>query len=226
MSRMNRVPLLLVVLSLAFFFVAGCGGGISATNPMPAGFSNSSLNGSFAFAISGENSGGFFTVAGSFQANGSGTISSGVVDINSPGTIGSVPNVSITGTYAVRSDGRTTAAITAATNPPLSFGLDFVLLNSQKGLMIRFDNNATASGSIDQQSATAFNLTSLAGTFAFSVSGVDSTVNQFPEASAGLLTLDASGNITSGRFDDNRASTGTTTVNTDLAIAARAGGFS
>jgi hypothetical protein len=195
---------------------------------MPAGFSNSSLNGTFAFAISGENSGGFFTVAGSFQANGSGTISSGVVDINSPGTIGSVPNVPITGTYAVRSDGRTTAAITAATNPPLSFGLDFVLLNGQKGLMIRFDNNATASGSIDQQSATAFNLTSLAGTFAFTVSGVDSTVNQFPEASAGLLTLDASGNITSGRFDDNHASTGTapTTVSTDLAIAPSAGGFS
>jgi hypothetical protein len=222
MLRTNRALLLVVLSSLSLLLMAGCGGGIQTANPVPAGFTNASLNGTYAFAISGQNGNGFFTVAGSFQANGSGTITSGVEDINSPGTIGSVPNVAITGTYAVRSDGRTAATITTSTNPAISFGLDFVLLNSQKGLVIRFDNNGTASGSLDQQSSAAFNLASLAGTFAFSVAGVDSTVTQNSEASGGLLTVDASGNITSGTLDDNNA--GALTLN--AAIPPVAGGVS
>jgi hypothetical protein len=221
MLRTNRILLLFVLSFLAVFLMAGCGGGVQTANPNPSGFTNASLNGTYAFAISGTNAGGFFTVAGSFQANGSGTITSGVEDINSPGTIGAAQSVPITGTYAVRSDGRTTATITA-TSPAVAFGIDFVLLNSQKGLVIRFDNNATASGSLDQQAAAAFNLGSLAGTYAFSVSGVDSTVAQNPEGSAGLLTVDASGNIISGTLDNNDAGA----VSANLAIAPSLGGVS
>jgi hypothetical protein len=221
MLRINRVLPVVGLSLMALVLMAGCGGGISTAGPAAAGFNNSSLNGTFAFAISGQNGGGFFTVAGSFQANGNGTITGGTEDINSPGTtLGLTQNVPITGTYAVRSDGRTTATLTTSTNPPVSFGFAFVLLNSQHGLMIRFDNNGTASGSVDQQNSSAFSLGSLAGTFAFNVAGVNSTVGQGPEASAGLLNIDASGNILSGTLDDNNSGL----VSPNLAVAPAAGG--
>lgn len=183
--------------------MAGCGSGPKTAGPAPGGFTNASLNGTYAFAMSGidTSTGTFFTVAGSFQANGNGTITGGTEDINSPGTVGVVSNVGISGSYAIRSDGRTAATITTSTNPAISFALDFVLLNSQTGLMIRFDNNGTASGSIDLQNSSAFNLTTLAGTFALNVAGVDSAGH--PEAAVGQITLDTSGDITGGTLDDN-----------------------
>lgn len=222
MSRKNRVVLFLGLASFAVLFIAGCGNGVTTTPPIAAGFSNSSLSGTYAFAISGTNAGGFFTIAGSFQANGSGVITTGTEDINSPGTsVGVATNVPITGSYSVRADGRTVATITS-TAPAVSFGLDFVLLNNATALVIRVDNNGTASGSINLQSSSAFNLATLAGALAFNVAGVDSTVAQNPEASAGLVNVDASGNITGGLLDDND----NFTVNLNLAISAAAGAVS
>lgn len=184
--------------------MAGCGGGPSTTGPAPGGFTNANLNGSYAFALSGTNNlaGTFFSVAGSFQANGNGTITGGMEDINSPGTATLLTNVPITGTYVVRSDGRTTATITeTSTSPAVTINLDLVLLNTSTGLVVRFQNNASASGSIDLQNSSAFNLTALAGAFAFNVAGVNNTGN--PEAAVGLIAVNSAGDITSGVLDDN-----------------------
>ncbi len=183
--------------------MVGCGGGPQTRPPAQSGFTNASLNGAYAFAISGTNNitGTAFTVAGSFQANGNGSITGGTEDINSPGTtVGVAQNVPITGSYAVRSDGRTTAVITS-TSPAVTINLDFVLLNTSSGLAIRFQNTATASGSIDAQNSSAFNLAALAGTVAFNIAGVDNAGN--PEAAVGQVTIDSSGNITGGILDDN-----------------------
>lgn len=205
MPRKISVALFALLSSFTTLFIAGCGGGVNTTPPQNTGFSNSSLNGTYVYSISGSNTGGFFTVAGSFTANGNGTITGGMEDINSPGTLAApVLNVPITGSYAVRSDGRTVANLTTtglSTN--LSFTLDFVLLNSTTGLAIRFDGNGTASGSIDMQ--TSQSLATLSGTMAFSVSGVDGAQN--PEGSAGAVTFDSSGNISSGSLDDNDSGT-------------------
>src|ERR1700751_1254008 len=174
MPRKLRVLCLAVVSSFSFFFLAGCGGGgVCTTHPEKFGFTNSSLSGTYVFAISGNNAGGFFTIAGTLQANGSGSITGGTEDVNSPGTMGApLLNVPITGNYSVRSDGRAVASITTTgLNPNLTFNIDFVLLSNTTGLAIRFDGNGTASGSIDMQ--TSQTLTSLAGTMAFSVAGVD-----------------------------------------------------
>jgi hypothetical protein len=203
MQRKIHVVLFVVASCLAFFLV-GCGGGASTTPAANAGFSNSSLNGTYVFAISGTN-GSFFSIAGTLQANGNGTITAGVTDINSP-AISTTPllNVSFTGNYAVRSDGRTIANLTTtglSTN--LSFTINFVLLNSTTGLAILFDGSATGSGSIDMQ--TSQTLASLAGTMAFNVSGVDGAGN--PEATAGAVTFDSSGNISGGLLDDNDSGT-------------------
>jgi hypothetical protein len=219
MPRKTRVVLFVVVSSFAALLMTGCGGGPSTTPPQNAGFTNASLNGTYVFAISGSNDGGtFFTIAGSFQANGSGSITGGMEDINSPGTLAApLLNVPITGSYAVRADGRTVANLTTTgLNPNVTFTIDFVLLNNTTGLAIRFDGNGTASGSVDQQ--TSQTLASLAGTMAFSVAGIDAAGN--PEGSAGLVTFDGSGNISGGVLDDNDA--GTPTLNLPVTPAAGA----
>jgi hypothetical protein len=189
--------------------MAGCGSGPKTAGPAPGGFTNASLNGTYAFAISGQNANGAFTVAGSFQANGSGAITGGTEDFNSPSTL--LKNLAITGTYAVRSDGRTSATLTAAgVSPNLVINLEFALLNTSTGLAIRFQSTATGSGSIDMQSSSV-NLAALTGTFAFNIAGVDSA--QSPEAAVGQITIDSSGNITSGVVDDNDNFSGTTNTN-------------
>jgi len=190
---------------LAFFsatllltVLAGCGGsGTRIAGPPQGNFTNATLNGTYAFAISGTNSGGFFAVVGSFQANGNGAIVTGTEDINSQGS-GVFTNLPITGTYSVRADGRTTASITSSQG---TIALEFVLLNTASGLAIRFQNTATASGSVDVQNSGAFSLPALAGSFVFNISGVNNAGN--PEDAAGLITFDSSGDITSGVFDDN-----------------------
>ncbi|HKF22635.1 MAG TPA: hypothetical protein VKE93_13785 [Candidatus Angelobacter sp.] len=198
----KRVGFLLFAF-LGVSFLAGCGGGSNSLAGPPSGpFSNASLNGSYAFTLSGTNTGGFFAVAGSFQANGAGTITSGTEDINSPGTVGVLTNQPLTGSYAVRADGRGTATITSGST---TFNLAFVLINTSSGLVIRFQNTATASGTLDLQNAAAFNLTTLAGSFAFTVSGVNNLAQ--PDAVAALITLDASGDITSGVLDENNNGT-------------------
>jgi hypothetical protein len=205
---------------LALFFatillviLAGCGGGGQMAKPVAAGFSNASLNGTYAFAITGQNGNGFFSAAGSFTANGNGTIIAGTEDFTNPVAV--FPNQAITGTYAVRSDGRTSATLTGAN---VTMNLDFVLLNTSTGLAIRFQNAATGSGSIDMQTSSAFNLASLAGTFAFNVAGVNTAHNS--EATAGAATFDSSGNLTAGVLDDNN--NGTVTANAVITPAALA----
>ena len=60
----------------------GGGGGITPEPPSPPSgpYSVASLNGTYAFLMSGQDGGGFFTRAGSFTANGAGAISGGVQD--------------------------------------------------------------------------------------------------------------------------------------------------
>src|SRR5258708_3878302 len=157
------------------FVIAGCGGSSNLIAGPPQGqFTNASLSGAYAFTATGTNSGGFFTLAGSLQANGSGMITGGVEDINSPGTGVIRTNVAITGTYTVRADGRTMASLVPAAGSGLNtINLDFVLLSGQSGLLVRFDNAATASGTIDLQNSGAFSNSTLAGAFAFNLSGID-----------------------------------------------------
>ena len=195
---------LLLVSTLAFLLVvalAGCGGSSFHSGPPPTGgFSNSSFTGTYSFTIVGSNTGGFFTIAGSITANGSGTITSGTVDINSPGTIGVATNVSATGSYSVKADGRGTATLTTSAG---TFNFDFVILTAQRALVIRFDGNASASGTLDLQNAAAANLLTLAGSFVFNLDGVDGAT-QNTEASAGIFTIDTSGDVTAGVQDTNR----------------------
>ena len=205
MSVRNAIVLLLALSTLAL--LAACGG-YSAPKVVPppsGGFHNGNLSGTYVFSSTGSDvNNAFITVVGDFVANGSGSITGGAIDV-ADGTSGVSANNTITGgSYHVGVDGRGQATLNSANG---SIVLDFVLTSSTHGLVTEFDNNGTGSGTLDLQPA-AVAQTALTGlTFAFS--GVGLTA---PYATAGTVTLDASGNVTAGFEDFNNGGSPTTDV--------------
>lgn len=189
----RRTRLFFVIAGLLpIFLLAGCSS--SKTPAIPGNFSASSLNGTFAFSFAGKDANGRYAVAGVLTADGAGNLSSGVLDVNqqpSPST-----NVSFTGTYTVAGDGRGTATLTT---PAGTFTLAFVIVSVNRALVTRFEKLAGGIGALDRVNPPDFSTAALAGTFAFSLNGLDASGK--PLATVGSITTDASGNITSGIQD-------------------------
>jgi hypothetical protein len=187
-----------VALAVLLIGLSGCGGGGNSFSfpPPQGGFTNANFSGPFAFSYTGTNAGGFLAVAGSLQADGAGHITSGLQDVNT--SAGIFTNASITGTYAVRADGRGSINITS---PAGNSVIEFVIVAGGHALITRFDANATGSGTIDQQTASAFSNSALAGQFAFNLGGIDAVGN--PLGVVGNFISDATGTITSGVDDSN-----------------------
>jgi hypothetical protein len=146
----------------------------------------------------------FFALVGTLTANGSGGITGGTLDLNDP-LVGVASNTAISGgSYRITSDGRGTATLNTSLG---AFGLDFVLLSSSHGLVTEYDSSASGSGSLDLQSTPT--QSQIAGSYAFSLTGISSlntTSGAQPAfATAGAFTLDANGNITSGVEDFNNS---------------------
>jgi hypothetical protein len=210
---------LLVALSALTFLVACGGNGTTITNPVPppsGGFSNSNLNGTYVFSVSGVDANGApYAIVGAFTANGSGGLTSGTLDINDEGfanpssPIGPIANSPIGGgsSYGVSVDGRGTAKLTTST-PFSTIQLDFVLQNNSHGLVTEFDSNGTGSGTLDLQSSG----TTPTGAYAFSFSGATGTS---PYATVGNFTLGSAGAVTSGLEDFNNGGIAT---NRDVAV--------
>jgi hypothetical protein len=176
--------------------LAGCGGNAQFA-PRPMGpFSVSSLSGMYAVSLTGVNSFGFFAFAASFQADGRGNIVSGVEDLNSGA--GVFTNVALNGTYTLGPDGRGVASINSGV---AAITLDFVMISTRRALVVRFNNNATASGALDLQDSSAFSNATIQGTFAFNLSGIDIHGTTFD--TVGNFAPDGAGNITSGVQDLN-----------------------
>jgi hypothetical protein len=184
---------------MALLALSGCGGSSNPTMPPVVGsFTNASFAGSYAFTANGVNGSGIFTLMGILQADGNGNISSGRTFYNSTAT-GFAGNFALTGTYLVAPDGRTNVNLNADFIGPVN--LDLVLLSQEHGLVVRFDNTATASGSLDKQNPAAFSAAAMAGTYVFNLLGTDS-IGQ-PEASVGSFTVDSASNIIGGVQDTN-----------------------
>ena len=192
--------------ALAFFaalYVTACGGSSSSNNtPPPAlGFSNASLNGQFAFEMSGSDlNGNLIARIGSFTANGSGSITAAVEDVSDAGTASQAVQFS-GGTYSIGSDGRGTLTLNGGTLGS-GLGLNIAMSSTSGGVMVQTDGNATSSGSFDIQMPSAFSLTSITGQYAFDLAGVDLTAVAAPLAIAGEFAVSA-GNITGGEMDIN-----------------------
>ncbi|HEV2987786.1 MAG TPA: hypothetical protein VG759_05050 [Candidatus Angelobacter sp.] len=186
---------------LVLIVLAGCGGGGVQLASRPMGpFSPSSLSGMYAVSLTGVNSFGFFAFAASFQADGNGHIVSGVEDVNSGS--GVFTNVALNGTYTLGPDGRGVANINSGV---ANITLDFVMLSTKRALVVRFNNNATASGSLDLQDSSAFSNAAVQGAFAFNLSGIDVGGHAF--STVGNIAPDGAGNITSGVQDLNDSGT-------------------
>jgi hypothetical protein len=212
MSVRNAIALSLALSTLALLAGCGSGSGPSQAIAPPSGsFSKSNLNGNYVFSVLGSDANGApYAVVGVVSANGNGGITSGTIDINdsefTPGFGLSVGS----GTYSVGVDGRGKMNITTTTaNPFANFGsgameFDFVLSTSFHGLITEFDGNGTSSGTLDQQAA-GLTQASLAGSYAFSLSGIyELTETQIvPLGTVGGFTLDSNGNITAGAEDFN-----------------------
>jgi Putative Ig domain len=176
-----------------------------------AGSSNVSLlNGNYAFEFSGFNSGGAVVVAGSFQADGSGNLTSGLEDFNS--IAGTPTNQTFTGTYTVGTNGLGQLIFTSLPgSPTYDFAID---TTGQHGRMIEADSTGVeGSGQLEAQSS-GFNqctANTLTGDYAFGVSGYSSAVGGVsagPVAAAGRFTAEPSasgggGSLGNGELDAN-----------------------
>ena len=200
--------------------LTGCGR--SGNQPVPppgGGFSNSNLNGTYVVSFSGydisNGYGSFFSVLGNITANGTGGITGGTIDIDDPalgsalGTSYVLTKVATSGSYNITTDGRGTGSMSVNINgATVVFELDFVMTSTSHGLISRFDQSGSGSGSIDLQ-ASNLSQSSFAGSYAFGFSGVDGgAINSL--ATVGSFTLDGNGNVTAGQqdFGDNGDSRG------------------
>ncbi|MCL5005716.1 MAG: Ig domain-containing protein [Acidobacteria bacterium] len=171
----------------------------------PGGAQSGLLNGHYAFLMSGyDSSGSPVAVAGSFVADGSGDIQSGVEDINSFAS-GSSPSLTFSGTYTVGADSRGTITITNSQPNTFTMAIALGTVSSgvaTKGSILEFDPNGyVMSGTIDKQETSAFSQAALSGGYAFGFAGSDSTANRM--GIVGEFTADGSGGITAGLFDAN-----------------------
>lgn len=199
MSLRHRLVVPAIFSALAM--LAGCGSSSSpsGTPPPTGGFSNSNLNGTYVFSVSGtDGNGAPYAMVGTLTANGSGGITGGAVDLNDASLSAPVPNAAIASnsSYTIGADGRGRATINTAT-PFGKVTLDFVLQDSSHGLVTEFDATASGSGTLDVQTAG----TTPTGSYAFNLFGANST-GSF--AAAGDFTIGSGGSI-SGLEDLNNA---------------------
>ena len=218
MSMGVRAAIFMAPLLFTTLILEGCGSSQSAPYNPPAAppsgaFGNSSLDGTYVVSFSGtDTSGGnvgFFALAGTLTANGSGTFTAGTVDLIDPalgGTLGTsytLTHLAASGTYDITADGRGSGSISMTINgTPIQMGIDFVLTSRAHGLITRFDSSGSGSGTLDE--APGASQSSLAGSYAVSLGGLDATMGGYLN-SVGAVTLDTNGNVTAGieDFSDN-----------------------
>jgi len=161
------------------------------------------LKGNYAFLVSGFGSDqARWIVAGSLVADGEGNITSGVVDRNA---LMSQPiNVPVTGTYSVATGNVATLSLTSS-GASYSATFAFALSANSDGRIIEYDDStgfgSRGSGILRKQDPNAFQISNIAGSYVFGITGSDSS--GFRAAIVGQFILDESGNIKEGVCDIN-----------------------
>ena len=203
---MKRLPFFLAI-SAAFFAGACGGGGPSTTPPAPVGnFSNASLNGQYAFSMSGAEAAStgfssFFARVGTFTADGQGNIVSpfGVEDVNLASGTSRFPFTG--GSYSILANGRGTLSLINATGT-LQFSITLTSANGGFIVAMPPGDSSTASGNFVKQDNSAFSQSGIAGNYAFDFSGVGATTSgPVPESVVGQFTSSGGGAITTGIED-------------------------
>ena len=131
-----------------------------------------------------------FTVAGQFTPDGKGSLSSGVFDENDGGTF--LQNTAFTGTYSLAATGRGIATVIASAGQS---SFIFWMASPTIGFFMESDSSSVASGTLLAQQGGPFNNSSIAGNYAFALSGEPFTnVQRF--AAVGQFTADGNGSFT------------------------------
>jgi hypothetical protein len=155
-------------------------------------FNNAYLSGNYAFLL--ENSTGTYASAGSFSANGQGTITTAVLDENLNGTPN--PNVVLSGgAYQVASNGSGTLSF--------SGGRTYVFFLGPVGTAIFQETDAghASDGMFSFQQNNPFAVSQIAGNYAIATSGLSSGTTA--ETLTGEFGADGKGGVTSGAVDVN-----------------------
>ena len=150
MSLSHRIILPLAIVSLALLVACGTNG---APNPNKNGYTNSDFSGTYVFSFSGTDvnlqasTESFFAITGTITADGNGNITGGTVDINDANLGGAgvfTAQAVSANPYTINTDGTGTAKLAT---PQGTFVVNFVLTSDSHGLIMRFDNGGSGSGS-------------------------------------------------------------------------------
>src|SRR5260221_636566 len=197
------------VLALACYLAACGGGGSTITPPPPAGnFSNASLNGQYAFSMSGADltSGAFIARAGSIVADGQGHITSGLEDLLDLGSGSPASQVTFSnGTYQIQANGR--GLITLNVMGGGSLQLSASLQSSGHGYVVQTDGLASTSGAMELEAPLQFAANAINGKYVFDFSGLSfAGTTPAPISLVGQFGADGNGNVTGGTTDVNNGS--------------------
>lgn len=162
-------------------------------------FNSSSVKGNYALSLGGSNAGGAassLALAGAVTADGAGTLSQGLLDVNNAGDVKSA--LALTGAYtAPSSSGRGTLTLSS------SFGTQnfaYYVVDAAHLKLMGTDAPQMVSGDLFKQPAGPFTNASSNGPFAFVLAG--STAGH-PLGLGGVFALDGAGNFSRGVADIN-----------------------
>ncbi len=181
-------PILPLILAAAAVSLTSCG---SSSNPPPAApaYTTSNLSGGYVFTANGTDpTDGDYAVAGTFQADGKGNITSGIADYNLGSGID--PKVLFTGTYTVAPQGAGTVSITDSQGVQDTFTI-YLTNGSTGGVSGVASFDSTGSGELVPIGTQAADLS---GTYSFSLKGE----SHGTLADSGTFTTNAAGAITGG----------------------------
>lgn len=178
---------------------------VKATAVATITFSDASLHGPYAFTWRATDAGEMMFAGGCFTADGQGTISDGIMDMNSQ-TRGSVPSTGVpfTGTYQVQGDGRTYLTLHTTTE---TFQFRLALVNDSSARMMAFETGRAGAGDLARQDPSSY-AAGLSGSYVFSYDGMGSVLDTMPPggqpiAAAGRFTTTSSGTLTGIAGDIN-----------------------
>jgi hypothetical protein len=161
------------------------------------------LTGNYAFLFTGFDGGNATGAAGSFVADGQGSITGGLADRNGPA--GAQTSLPFTGTYNVGVGHLGLMTLAFADGSSATYAIGVTAEGNAR--FIEFDDTRGAgsrgSGEISKQDTSAFSASKLAGNYVFEWNGADASGGRL--AMIGGLTASASGSISQATFDANDA---------------------
>lgn len=169
--------------------------------------SNGTLDGQYVFSLNGTNVNGKYILVGSLTADGNGNITTG--EVNFGDEVNRTHDPTITGTYAIGTNGIGTLTLTTGDT---TFGINGVstfivsMVTPNDGLLVQQSDSDLLSGQgegrLDIQTPADFNASFITGAYSFTFGGVTGTgTGATPLNIGGVLTADGVSMFSNGTED-------------------------